>query len=122
MIFFNLFRNDPKILTVAAGDTLFKEGELGDFMYVLIAGSSEIRVRNLVLEEAGCGTIVGEMAVIDTSPRSATVVAKTRCDFAVIDKKRFHFLVNETPMFAIEVMRVMARRLRQADQSLIGRG
>jgi CRP-like cAMP-binding protein len=45
-------------------------------------------------------------------PHSATVEAVTDCEFAVVDEKRFDFLVTETPGFAIEIMRVLAHRLR----------
>lgn len=118
MIFYDLFRNHPKLRSVPASHVLFQQGDPGDFMYVLISGTAEIRVGDVVVEHAERGTIVGEMAVIDKSPRSATVVASTDCSFAVIDERRFQFLVDETPRFAIEVMRVMARRLRQSDQGL----
>jgi CRP/FNR family cyclic AMP-dependent transcriptional regulator len=72
-----------------------------------------------LFEECRSGTFVGEMAVIDGSPRYATVTARTNCKFSVVDNKRFHFLVDETPRFAIDVMRVMAQRLKNCDQRLI---
>lgn len=118
VIFYDLFRDHPDLCSVAANQTLFEKGDAGEVMYVLISGTAEIKLGGLVVEEATRGAIMGEMAVIDGSPRSATVVAKTDCTFAVIDQKRFHFLVDETPRFAIEVMRVMAQRLRQCDASL----
>ena len=55
----------------------------------------------------------GEMALIDREPRSATAIAETDCELVVIDKRRFWFLVQETPYFAEIVMRVMADRLRR---------
>ncbi|HEU5100134.1 MAG TPA: Crp/Fnr family transcriptional regulator [Roseiflexaceae bacterium] len=62
---------------------------------------------------AGPGGIVGEMALIDDRPRSATAVAATDCRLVPIDERRFTFLVQQTPMFALAVMRVMAERLRR---------
>jgi CRP-like cAMP-binding protein len=118
MIFFDLFRNDPQMVNVRAGQELFHEGDPGDVMYVLVTGEATVRIRNLVLEDVRAGAILGEMAVVDASPRSTTVIAKSDCMFAVIDQKRFHFLVDESPRFAIEVMKVMAQRLRQCDLSL----
>jgi CRP-like cAMP-binding protein len=70
------------------------------------------------LEEVHAGDILGEMGVIDHSPRSTTVVAETQCTFAKIDEKRFYYLVQQTPYFGIEVMKVMAKRLRQCDLHL----
>jgi len=119
MLFFDIFRNDPKFLRVKNGDVLFREGDLGDVMYVLVAGEAEITLDGVVIEVCTAGTIVGELAVIDGSPRSATVTAHTDCEFAIVDKKRFHFLVDETPRFAVSVMQVMARRLKQCDRRLI---
>jgi len=56
------------------------------------------------------------MAIVDSSPRSATVVAVTDTKLAVIDRKMFLFLVHETPTFALHVMSGMAQRLRAAEQ------
>ena len=120
MLFFDLFRHDPIFIKVPAGERLFSEGDRGDLMYVLIRGEVEVTMGGLSIEVCHAGDILGEMAVIDDSPRSATVVARTDCEFAEIDKKRFQFLVDESPRFAIDVMRVMARRLRRCDSRLLG--
>lgn len=120
MLFFGLFSHDARLLPLAAGEALFRRGDAGDCMYVLVRGEAEIQVGSLPVEQIGPGAIVGEMGVIDGSPRSATVVACTECEFSVIDKRRFLFLVQETPRFAIEVMKVMAMRLRQCDDKLLG--
>jgi len=58
------------------------------------------------------------MAMIDDGPRSATVNAKTDCKLLPIDRQRFNFLVQQTPNFAIYVMRVIAVRLRKTDSLL----
>jgi CRP-like cAMP-binding protein len=57
--------------------------------------------------------IFGEMALVDKSVRSGTARAKTNCKVVPIDEKQFEFLVQQTPLFAIKVMRVMAERLRR---------
>lgn len=69
-----------------------------------------------MLEVLGPGQIVGEMALVDHSPRSATAVARTSCKVVVVPEKRFLFLVQQTPFFALQVMRVMAERLRRASR------
>ena len=120
MLFFDLFRNDPNLVKIKAGERLFREGDAGDAMYVLINGEAEVTAGGMSIEVAKAGDILGELALIDGSPRSATVTARTDCELAVIDKKRFHFLVDESPRFAIDVMRVMARRLKQSDQRMSG--
>ena len=113
-----LFRHETELLTLSAGETLFKEGEPGDLMYVLMSGTAEITVHNKVVEIAEVGAIFGEMAMIDDLTRSATVVAKTDCRILPIERKRFNFLIQQTPHFALHVMRVMADRLRKTDDLL----
>jgi CRP-like cAMP-binding protein len=113
-----LFRHQMDLKPVPAGHELFKEGDRGNFMYVLMSGTAEIILRGKVVETAVEGSIVGEMAIIDDNVRSATVVAKTDCMFLPIERERFNFLVQKKPEFALHVMRVMAERLRKTDNIL----
>ncbi|PYI95822.1 MAG: cyclic nucleotide-binding protein [Verrucomicrobia bacterium] len=106
-----LFRQETGPLQIAPGASLFREGEKGEKMYVLLAGEMEILLGDFVLETAGPGALIGEMALIDDSPRTASVVAKTPCRLAEIDRRRFHFLVQQTPHFATHVMKTLADRL-----------
>jgi CRP/FNR family cyclic AMP-dependent transcriptional regulator len=107
-----LFRQETGALHLAPCDSFFREGDKGDKMYVLLEGEMEIVLGDFVLETARPGTLVGEMALIDDSPRTATAAAKTRCRLAEIDRRRFHFLVQQTPHFATSVMKTLADRLR----------
>ena len=81
-------------------------------MYVLLEGEMEILLGDFVLETVRQGALIGEMALIDNTPRTASVVAKTPCRLAEIDRRRFHFLVQQTPHFATHVMKTLADRLR----------
>jgi CRP/FNR family cyclic AMP-dependent transcriptional regulator len=108
----DLFRHDSGTLNIEPGDFLFREGEGGDKMYVLLEGTAEIVLGDLVVEAAGPGALLGEMALIDDNPRTASVVAKTPCRLAQVDRRRFHFLVQQTPHFATHVMKTLADRLR----------
>lgn len=116
MVFFDLFAHNPTIVRVPAGQTLFAEGDEGHLMFVLTTGSAEVIVNNRVVETLQHGNIVGELGIVSPGPRSATVVATTDCEFVAIDEKRFQFLVQQTPYFATQVMRVMAERLRAVNQ------
>jgi len=102
----------------AQGDTIFKEGEHGDEFFVVVRGEVEIRSGNRRLETCGQNSIFGEMALIDDSPRSATVVALTDCTLAPIKESQFLFLVRNTPFFALRVMRVLATRLRRQNKAV----
>ena len=108
-----LFRQETGALQLAPADFLFREGDSGDKMYVLLEGEMEILLGDFVLETVGPGALVGEMALIDDSPRTASLVAKTSCRLAEIDRRRFHFLVQQTPHFATHVMKTLANRLRR---------
>jgi CRP-like cAMP-binding protein len=108
----DLFRQDSDPLQLATGDFLFREGEKGDKMFVLLEGEVDIFLGDFVLETAGPGSLLGEMALIDDTPRTANAVAKTPSKLAQIDQRRFHFLVHQRPHFATHVMKILADRLR----------
>jgi CRP/FNR family cyclic AMP-dependent transcriptional regulator len=113
-LFFNLF-HDREAMTFAPGECVFKAGDRGDTMYIVIEGEVKILVGSTLVETAGPGSIFGEMALIDNAPRSATVVAKTHCRLVSVDQGEFQYMVSEGPFFALEVMKVMADRLRKMD-------
>jgi CRP-like cAMP-binding protein len=114
----DLFRQETGLKEVSAGQFVFREGDPGDLMYVLMTGTAEISVNGKVVEYAQAGAIVGEMGMIDEGARSATVVAKSDCKLLSIDRKLFDFHVLHTPEFAQHVMRVIADRLRRTDARL----
>jgi CRP/FNR family transcriptional regulator, cyclic AMP receptor protein len=96
-----------------AGATLFTQGDPAEHMYVVSSGSVTLSIDGRVVETVGPGGLFGEMAVIEREPRSGTAVAETDTTVVGIDKRRFWFLVQETPYFAEIVMKVMAGRLRR---------
>jgi CRP/FNR family cyclic AMP-dependent transcriptional regulator len=106
-----LIDDEPRL--VADGELLFREGEPGDFMYVVRSGQLELRSSGRVLEVVGPGGLIGEMALIDPAPRSATAVARGACSVAPVNLDTFDQLVKRVPRLALEVMRIMARRLRR---------
>jgi CRP/FNR family transcriptional regulator, cyclic AMP receptor protein len=102
----------------AKGDTIFREGEQGDEFFVVVRGKVEIRSGGRHLETLGPKGIFGEMALIDDSPRSANVIALTDVTVAPIKEMQFLFLVKHMPIFALNVMRVLARRLRHQNKAM----
>ena len=111
----NLFKNVDDPRQFAAGETIFAEGEPGDTMYVILDGDVGINVGDRPLEVAGPGAIVGEMALIDASARSAAAIAKSDCRLAPVNERQFLLMVEQTPYFALHVMKVLADRLRRMD-------
>ncbi|MBI5669530.1 MAG: cyclic nucleotide-binding domain-containing protein [Chloroflexi bacterium] len=112
----HLFDNALGTETYAAGQVIFRQGEHGHVMYVVQDGEVDIVYLDTVLETVGSGGIIGEMALIDYSPRNASAIARTSVRLLPINEKRFHYMVQETPDFALNVMRIMAQRLRRMDR------
>lgn len=103
-----------------SGKTIFEEGEPGEKMYIVRQGIVQLSVSGKPIVTVGTGGIFGEMALIDRKPRSATAKAKTDCELIPINHSRFFSLVQQNPAFAIEVMKVLAERLRMMDAALVG--
>ena len=97
------------------GQTIFRKGEPGDWLYIVVEGRVDIVIDSQLLETVEPGGILGELALIDDKPRSAMAVARTDCVLAPISRQHFLTLVQRTPSFALQVMRVMAERLRRAN-------
>ena len=101
-----------------AGDVIFRQGDLAQELFIIQSGEVEIRLGNRVLETLPQYSIFGEMALIDNAPRSATAIAASDAKLVPVSEKRFLFLISNTPYFALNVMRIMARRLRAANTAL----
>jgi len=107
-----LFRNAQHTLQVNEGDVIFRQGDAGDDMYGVISGRVQLQAGDKVIATLGPDEVFGEMAIIDSVPRMATAMATEDTALAVIDRRRFLFLVHETPTFALTVMSSLAARLR----------
>jgi CRP-like cAMP-binding protein len=114
----DLFQNDPDGSRFGKGTTIFAAGDRAEAMYVVIEGEIELAIHGKVVEKLGPGGVFGEMALIDQTPRTSTATASTDCRLAVIPEKRFLFMVQETPNFALQIMRVISERLRRMDERL----
>lgn len=115
----DLFRHETEAIHLAAGDVLFREGDAGEVMYVVLEGTVEILTQEHRLESAEAGALIGEMAMIDAEPRAATARAQTPCRLARVDARRFHFLIQQNPFFATHVMRELVRRLRRTNALIV---
>ena len=107
-----VFYHAKTIRDVPAGTVIFEEGSVGTEMFGVVEGEVEVRRSTGPVRRLGPDDTFGEMALVDRSPRSGTVVAVSDTKLAVIDRPTFLFLVQETPAFALQVMASMAERLR----------
>jgi CRP/FNR family transcriptional regulator, cyclic AMP receptor protein len=112
-----LMKTEDRPAVFEAGQVVFEAGQPGDKMYVVQSGSVELRSGERLLETVGVGGVLGELALVDQEPRSATAVAVEPSRLVAIDQEYFMLLVKKVPGFALEVMRIMSRRLRRVNPS-----
>ena len=102
-------------LTFNAGDSLFKQGDAGDALYVIMEGEADVLVDTpggqITVATMGTHDFVGDIAVLCDVPRTATVTATSKLTTMRITKDLFFQLVCQFPQIAIEIMRELARRL-----------
>ncbi len=103
----------------ADGEVVFEQNEPGDEMYMIVSG--EVRViasrpgdADLEIARRAAGEVVGEMAIIDDEPRSASGIACGKVHALALDRKSFESLLRERPEVSLAVMRVLCKRLRQS--------
>jgi CRP-like cAMP-binding protein len=109
-----VFEDTEDRVNFAAGEVIIEEGQVGHHMYVVMEGEVDISLKGRILATAAPGEIVGEMALINSELRSATVTAKSDCLLAQIDQASFESLLQHVPEFTIHIMNVLANRLKGA--------
>ena len=109
-----VFKDSEDLAQYDAGTVVLREGEPGDHMYVVMEGELSIRIAGRTIATASAGEIVGEMALINSETRSASVVAETDCVLADIDRSSFDSLLKYVPDFSVHVLNVLAGRLSAA--------
>ncbi len=101
-----------------AGTTIFSEGDTGDCMYYLHRGCVDIIIDGKCVSQLGAGNIFGELSLIDGSARSATVRTSDDSEISRIDSETFLNLVSESPHVSLDIMKMIAGRLRRLNQLL----
>ena len=115
----------PKVLILESGDFLFEEGNSARFAYILLDGNMEI-VKNTTQGEQILGNVdknavFGEMAIIDSSPRSASARASSKCKVQEVDHNAFLQYVSKKPEAALNMMKRLSGYVRAADKKVGGR-
>lgn len=105
-----------------AGHVLFREGEMGKEMYVIISGkvtiSKKVRDKEQVLVTLPTGEFFGEMSILNNKPRSATATVAENCKLLVIDPKTFEEMIRNNGEVAVRMIKKLAERLRAADDQI----
>lgn len=98
----------------AAGEVIFAQDESGSEMYGVLEGQVELQIDGQVVETIEAGDVFGEGALVHSDgKRYSTAIAKTDCKLLPLNKEHFLFAIQETPMFALEVMRSYSDRIRR---------
>ena len=113
--------NDIEMVEFAAGDTLFMEGETTFHFFIIQSGEVEIFKKNSVgkrlpLAVVGEGSAIGEFAMIDRLPRSATARALTVVAAVKVSESAYQKLIADLPDWAMSVMSALVDRLRQTNE------
>ena len=109
--------------TYHRGQLIFQEGEEGNALFIVLRGKVKVCLydeegREYVLDVIGKDGFFGELALIDELPRSANVLAMETCDLLIIRRNDFMRLLMENPSISINILKVMAGRLRVADERI----
>ncbi len=102
-------------MNFAPGDVIFRENDPPQHVYFVIAGSVEVSIRGRPIETIGKGHAVGLLGMVDELPRSVAATAVEPCELAVVDRKKFRFMVEEAPNFVWFVLAEVGARLRAAN-------
>ncbi|MEH2205603.1 MAG: Crp/Fnr family transcriptional regulator [Nostoc sp.] len=114
----SIFQKQPDPQAFSAGQVIFEEGQPGDNMYGILEGQIDILVSGKVVETIQTGEVFGVGVLVGVKNRTYTAIAKVDSKLVFLDDKGFLFAVQETPMFAIEVMRSYSERLSRLQRLL----
>jgi CRP-like cAMP-binding protein len=110
---------DEAPLKLEPGQVIFSAGEPGHVLFIVRTGSVDLRIDGETVETVEQGGIFGELALVDPAPRSATAVAGPDCTLVMVEEESFNDLLRRVPGLGLEIMKVMARRLRRANQAVL---
>ncbi len=105
-------------ISFPAGSIVFNKGDPGNCMYVVQSGMIEMVIGDTVIEVCGPNEAIGFMSMIDSATRSSTARVKEACELSLIDQRKFRFMIDEVPNFALYIMGAMARRIRGMGQTM----
>lgn len=118
------FADATMVRSYGRGEDLFEVGDPGSSLHVITKGTVEVlqpgRGSNVQLARMGVGDFIGEMAVLNDAPRSATARALDEVETLVLDKAAFRDLVMTRPDVGLKLLEVMSTRIRHADEQIGG--
>ncbi len=107
-------------IKVGADHELIRQGDVGREMFVIVDGSATVKRNGRKVGTAGPGSAIGELALLDRGPRTATVTTDTPCQLLVIGAREFSGVLDEVPGVAHKVLAALASRIRELDTKIYG--
>lgn len=106
------------VMNFPAGQVLFRESDPPRYVYFILSGSVEVSIRGKVIETIAEGEVVGLLSMVDDAPRTVTAHARENCELALLDKKKFRYMVEAIPNFVWFVFGELGIRLRAANAAI----
>ncbi|WP_437667274.1 HEAT repeat domain-containing protein [Sorangium sp. So ce1182] len=106
------------VVSLLQGDVIFRQGEPGGALYSIISGEVRLTLDGREIARLGAHDVFGEMSLFDNEPRGSTAVVTEDTELLRVSAEDFHEAVRETAEIADAVIRVLNRRLREADRKL----
>lgn len=103
-------------LSFPANHPIFREGEEGRSLYIVVSGRVKVHLRSQELTTLEKGTCFGEMSLFDAEPRSASVTTLNPCDCLVLTQQQLYEAIDETPGIAVNIIRMLSRRIREINK------
>jgi CRP-like cAMP-binding protein len=106
------------VVRFGPGDIVFRETDPPCCMYIILTGSVELTAHDKVIETLSESRAIGMLSLVDGQPRTATARVTEPTELALMDQKKFRYMVEEVPNFVWYVMSEMAERLRATNAAL----
>ena len=107
------------IIDLPADRRIMSQGERGTEMFVLVDGNARVERDGAPLGDRGAGEVLGEIALLDGGPRTATVTLTEPSRLLVLARREFHALMDEFPDVRLHVLETVASRLRSLDREAV---
>jgi CRP-like cAMP-binding protein len=105
-------------LSFPADHTIFTHGQEGRSLYIVVSGAVRVHIGDRDLAKLKQGDVVGEMSLFDSQPRSASVTTIEPCECLMLTQLQLYDAVDETPGIAINIIRLLSRRIRELNNKV----
>lgn len=107
-------------ITMVDGTVIIDQGQLGREAFVILEGKVTVKRRDRKVAELGPGDVVGELALLDHGPRTASAVCEGDCTLFVLDQRHFRGVIEDHPSISMKLLAALAARIRDLDRKYYG--